>query len=69
MQAISGNVQTERGLVYVEAHYDSEELARMDGYGYAFTSERLGGVKLFSKCLDERGLHHTFATVGKMIGV
>ncbi len=63
MNVIAGNVQTERGIVCVEAHYASEERANMDGYRYAFTSEKLGGVKLFSKCLDDKGLEHTFATV------
>lgn len=55
-------VQTERGLIYVEAAYQSEERAAMDGYSYAFHSKELG-KDVWSKCLDDRGLRHTFAVI------
>ena len=34
-------VHTERGLINVEAEYQSEEKAEMDGYSYAFYSKEL----------------------------
>ena len=55
-------IHTERGLICVEASYQSAERAQMDGYSYAFHSEELG-CDLYSKCLDDRGLRHTFATI------
>ena len=55
-------VQTERGLINVEAEYQSEEKAKMDGYSYAFYSKELE-KKVYSKCLDDRGLYHTFALI------
>lgn len=55
-------VQTERGLIYVKAEYESEEKAAMDGYTYAFYSKMLG-KKVYSKCLDDRGLYHSFALI------
>ena len=55
-------VKTERGLINVEAEYQSEEKAKMDGYSYAFYSRELG-KKVYSKCLDDRGLYHTFALI------
>ena len=55
-------MQTERGLICVEADYQSAERAQMDGYTYAFTSEVLG-CDIYSKCLDDRGLYHTFARI------
>ncbi len=55
-------VQTERGLIYVEAEYQSAERAIMDGYTYAFTSKEIGR-DVYSKCLDDRGLRHTFALI------
>ena len=59
---LGGQVQTERGIVSIEAAYQSEERAMMDGYAFAFHSEKLG-CDLWSKCLDDRGLHHTFAVI------
>ena len=56
-------VHTERGLINVEAEYQSEEKAKMDGYSYAFYSKELE-KKVYSKCLDDRGLYHTFALIG-----
>ena len=55
-------VHTERGLINVEAEYQSEEKAKMDGYSYAFYSNELE-KKVYSKCLDDRGLYHTFALI------
>ena len=55
-------VHTERGLINVEAEYQSEEKAKMDGYSYAFYSKELE-KKVYSKCLDDRGLYHTFALI------
>ena len=55
-------VQTERGLINVEAEYQSEEKVKMDGYSYAFYSKELE-KKVYSKCLDDRGLYHTFALI------
>lgn len=55
-------VQTERGIIWIEATYQSEERAKMDGYEYAFTSKDLG-KDVYSKCLDDRGLRHTFAVI------
>lgn len=59
---MSMQIQTERGLIFVEAEYQSEERAIMDGYTYAFYSNQLG-KDVFSKCTDEKGLHHTFAII------
>lgn len=56
-------VQTERGLIWIEAEYLTEERAIMDGYSYAFHSEELNR-DVWSKCLDDRGLRHTFALIG-----
>ena len=55
-------IHTERGLIHVEAEYQSEERAIMDGYSYAFYSKELD-KKVYSKCLDDRGLKHTFAII------
>ena len=57
-----GQVQTERGLVLIEATYQSAERAEMDGYTFAFHSEKLG-CDLYSICHDDRGLHHSFAAI------
>lgn len=59
---IAGQVETERGLIFVEAAYQSAERAEMDGYSFAFHSSKLG-ADLYSKCLDDRGLRHTFAVI------
>ena len=55
-------VHTERGIIWIEASYQSEERAEMDGYSYAFHSDELG-KDVWSKCLDDRGLMHSFATI------
>ncbi len=55
-------MQTERGIIWVEAEYQSAGRAQMDGYTYAFTSKQLG-CDVYSKCLDDRGLRHTFALI------
>ena len=54
-------IQTERGLIYVEAEYQSVERAKMDGYSLSFHSEEYGDV--YSKCTDELGHFHTFALI------
>lgn len=58
----AGQTQTERGLVLIEGAYQSAERAEMDGYGFAFHSSMLG-VDLYSKCLDNRGLRHSFVYI------
>ncbi len=55
-------IETERGILNVEAEYQSVEDAKKDGYGYAFYSTKLGR-DLYSKCLDDRGLKHSFAII------
>lgn len=55
-------IQTERGLIYVEAEYQSEERCQMDGYTYAFFSTELN-CPVYSKCLDDKGHQHTFAII------
>lgn len=57
-----GSVQTERGIIQVEATYQSAERAEMDGYRFAFHSERIGR-DFYSISLDDRGLHHSFAVI------
>ncbi len=59
---LAGNVQTERGIICIEAAFQSEERAEMDGYRFAFHSDRLD-IDLWSKCLDDKGLKHTFAVI------
>ena len=65
-------VQTERGIVCVEAAYASAERAQMDGYSYSFTAKNvylpdvgrtLPSVDFYGKALDNRGLLHTFAVI------
>ena len=55
-------VETERGIVNIKAEYQSVEDAKKDGYGYAFYSTKLGR-DLYSKCLDDGGFRHSFATI------
>lgn len=52
---------TERGIVSISAYYKDSSEAREDGFYYAFKE---GDITLYSKCLDDRGLYHTFAIVG-----
>lgn len=59
---MGGNVQTERGIICIEASYQSEERAMMDGYRFAFHSDMLN-CDFYSKCLDGKGLKHTFAVI------
>lgn len=62
VKAYAGQTQTERGLVLIEGAYQSTERAKMDGYDFAFYSNMLN-VDLYSKCLDDRGLRHTFVYI------
>ncbi len=55
-------LQTERGLVCVEATFKTKEEAKADGYAYAFHSSLLN-KDLFSKCLDDNGYYHSFALI------
>ena len=55
-------IHTKRGLIWIEAEYQSEERAEMDGYTYAFYSKELNR-KVYSKRLDDKGLKHTFAVI------
>ncbi len=59
---LGGQVQTERGIVNIEAAYQSEERAQMDGYSFAFHSDMLKR-DLYSKCLDDEGHRHSFAVI------
>lgn len=56
-------LNTERGLVSIATWYRDAEEAEKDGYTYAFNAFK-NDLTLFSKCLDERGLYHSFAIVG-----
>lgn len=62
VKTYAGQTRTERGLVLIEGAYQSTERAKMDGYNFAFHSNMLG-VDLYSKCLDDRGLRHTFVYI------
>ena len=57
-------IQTERGLIYVEKEFDSSENAIKSGYSYSFTSRKLG-CDVYGKSLDDRGLYHSFALIIK----
>lgn len=57
-----GQTLTERGLVLIEGAYQSAERAQMNGYNFAFHSDVLG-VDLYSKCIDDKGLEHTFVYI------
>ena len=46
-------VQTERGLIWVEAEYKSGEEAERNGYAYTFTSQKLN--------------KHAYSKIGKNI--
>lgn len=59
-------LNTERGLISVDAEFKSTEEAVNEGYCYSFTSQELN-CDVYSKCLDDRGYRHTFALVGKLI--
>lgn len=61
MEIAMGQVQTERGLITVEANYATAEKAEMDGYRYAFTTEKYGDI--YSKSLDATGHYHSFAQI------
>ena len=61
MKQINGQIQTVRGLIYVEASYQSEERAKMDGYSYAWNDPKYG--KIYSKCTDGTGHSRTFALI------
>ncbi len=64
MKISIGQVQTERGLVYISKVFDTKEEAVANGYSYSFTSSELN-ADLYGKCLDDRGLRHEFACVTK----
>ena len=59
---VKKQMQTERGLIYVEATYSDKAQAKTDGFDYAFTSSALG-CDVYSKCLDDRGLRHSFILI------
>ena len=61
---MNGQVQTERGLLHVAETFDTPEQAKDAGYSYAFHSSQIG-KDLYSKCLDDRGLRHSFSIVEK----
>lgn len=54
-------IQTERGLITVEAEYQSAERAKMDGYSYTFTDKKYGD--LYSKITSEDGHSRSFALI------
>lgn len=65
-------VKTERGIVSVEASYQSPERAIMDGYAFSFTAhnvylpdirKEVKTVDFYGKTLDDKGLRHSFAIV------
>lgn len=56
------HVKTERGIITIEAEYLTEERCLMDGYTFAFYSTELDR-NIYSMCLDDRGLKHSFALV------
>lgn len=65
-------VKTERGIVSVEASYQSPERAIMDGYTYSFTAhnvylpdigKEVKSVDFYGKTLDDKGLKHRFVTI------
>lgn len=55
-------MHTERGLIWVEAAYQSAERCEMDGYTYSFHSNELN-ADVYSKVLDELGHRRTFAII------
>ncbi len=57
-------IQTERGLIFVENEFKSIEEAVAAGYNYSFTSEEIG-CDVYGKCLDDRGLRHEFVLIKK----
>ncbi len=65
-------VITERGMISVDATYQTKERATMDGYSYSFTAHNvympdvdktLAKVDFYSISHDNRGLLHSFAAV------
>ena len=60
-----GQVNTERGLLFIEASFTTVELCLQEGYSYAFHSKELG-CDLYSKCLDDKGYRHSFAVIEKL---
>lgn len=57
---LAGNVQTEKGVVCIEASYQSEERASMDGYEFDFHSEKLN-CDLWKCPID--GGNYTYAII------
>ncbi len=57
-------VQTERGIVCINARFGSGAEAEKNGYYYSFTSKTLNR-DLYSKVLDDKGHYRVFATIEK----
>lgn len=55
-------MDTERGLIYVVAEYEAEEMALNEGFYYAWFSYKLG-AKVYTKILDKVGHSRHFAIV------
>ncbi len=53
-------IQTERGLISVDAEYQTAEGAIADGYHYMFTSKEIGS-DIYGKALDDEGHRYSFA--------
>lgn len=60
---VKKQIQTERGLICVDATFVSPEAAEKAGYYYTFTSRKYGD--LYSKVVSENGLSRTFAIVSE----
>lgn len=60
---VKKQIQTERGLICVDATFVSPEAAERAGYYYTFTSRKYGD--LYSKVISENGLSRTFAIVSE----
>lgn len=54
-------IQTERGLITIEAEYQSEERCKMDGYLFSFHAKDYGDI--YSIALNNEGTKHSFALV------
>lgn len=55
-------IQTERGLINIEAEYQSKEHAIMDGYSFYFHSTALD-KDIYKKCMDMEGKNYSFAII------
>lgn len=54
-------IQTERGLIYVDAIFLSADIAEKAGYHYTFTSKKYGD--LYSRITSDDGLRRAFALI------